>query len=81
MTRDRSVEVEVVILAHGHWLALLATIGERERIVASNDLPVVLCDLAVLTAVDRPAKGHVLSFWAAYLQDASVALSERPSLH
>ena len=80
-TVERSGEFEALVRAHGDWLALLATILEREHVIAGDALARSLREFATLTAADRPAEGKILSFWAAYLQDTSVVLGDLPSLH
>ena len=76
-----AIDLETVVRAHGNWLALLATVLEREQVISGDELSRSLSELASQTAVDRPAEGRILAFWAAYLRDASVALSDLPSLH
>ncbi|QQV79496.1 hypothetical protein H5J25_20305 (plasmid) [Sphingomonas aliaeris] len=73
--------MEALVRAHGDWLALLATILEREHVIGGEELARGLREFATHTAADRPAEGRILSFWAAYLQDTSVTLRDLPSLH
>jgi len=77
----QSLSIESLIQAHGDWLAFLATILERERVITSADLSRSLSEFAVLTAADRPDEGHILSFWASRLQDASASLRDDASIH
>ena len=76
-----STEFEALVRAHGDWIALLATILERERIIEGDELARSLREFSDVTVVDRPAEGQILSFWATYLQDTSVALGDMPSAH
>ena len=80
-TGDHSVEFEVIIRAHGDWLAFLGTVLEREHVITADELARSLAEFAVITGEDRPAEGRILSFWSAYLQDTNVALRDLPSLH
>ena len=78
---NRSAEFEALVRAQGDWLALLATILEREGIIAGDELARVLREFAELTAADRPTEGHILSLWAAHLHDAALAFRDLQSLH
>lgn len=59
------LQVEALVQAHGDWLALLATILERERVITGAELARTLSEFAAHTAEDRPAEGQILSFWGA----------------
>ena len=72
---------DVLLRAHGDWIALLATILDREGVVASAELARLLAEFAAVTAIDRPIEGRVLSFWAARLQGTAEELRDFPSLH
>jgi hypothetical protein len=74
-------DFEALVRAHGDWLAFLATILQREGIVSNDELARALSEFASLTVIDRPEEGRILAFWAAYLQDTSVALRDIPSVH
>lgn len=76
-----SAELDALIRAHGDWLAFLATILERESVIASDELGRSLSEFASLTSADRPAEGRILSIWAAYLQDTSAALRDTSLRH
>lgn len=80
-TRPLQPHHEAVVRAHGAWIAFLATILEREGVVASDELAHLLAEFATLTAVDRPAEGQILSTWASNLQGTAEALRDLPSLH
>ncbi len=73
------LQIEMLVRAHGGWLALLATILERERIISSKELARALGDFAATTASDRPEEGRILSIWASCLQDAAATLENFPS--
>ncbi|WP_375394360.1 hypothetical protein [uncultured Sphingomonas sp.] len=75
------VQIEALIQAHGDWLALLATILERESVIASAELARSLSEYAVVTAKDRPAEGQILAFWASRLNDAAATIRNFPSVH
>ncbi|MBB3588528.1 hypothetical protein [Sphingomonas sp. BK481] len=75
------LQVEALVQAHGDWLALLATILERERVITSAELARTLSEFAAHTAEDRPAEGQILSFWASRLNDAAATLGKFPSVH
>jgi hypothetical protein len=75
------LQIEALVQAHGDWLALLATILERERIITSVELARTLSEFAAHTAEDRPAEGQILSFWASRLNDTAATLGKFPSLH
>lgn len=75
------VHYEALLRAHGDWIALLATILEREGVVASNELARLLAEFAAVTAADRPIEGRILSTWAAALQGTAEGLRDLPSLH
>ena len=66
------LQVEALVQAHGDWLALLATILERERVITGAELARTLSEFAAHTAEDRPAEGQILSFWASRLDRKSV---------
>lgn len=83
-TTDNSVEhsqIEALIRAHGDWIALLATILERERIITGRDLARSLTEFAELTTADRSAEGQILSFWALRLQETAAIIRDFPSVH
>ena len=75
----QDLQFEVLVRAHGDWLALLATILERERVMSANELARALADFAATTAPDRPEEGRILSFWASCLQDAAANFEDFPS--
>ena len=75
------LQAEALIQAHGDWLALLATILEREHVISGTELARSLSEFAALTAEDRPAEGRILAFWASRLQDTAVSLRDFPSVH
>lgn len=75
------LQIEALVQAHGDWLALLATILERERLITGAELARTLSEFAVHTAKDRPAEGQILSFWASRLNDTAATLGKFPSLH
>ena len=58
--------------AHGDWLAFLATVLERERVITGEELARSLSEYAAHTAADKPAEGRILAIWASYLHDTSV---------
>ncbi len=74
-------QYEVLVRAHGDWLALLATILERERVIPGDELARSLSEFASVTAADRPAEGRILSLWALRLQDTAASLRNFPSVH
>jgi hypothetical protein len=75
------LQIEALVQAHGDWLALLATILERERIITGAELARTLSEFAAHTAEDRPAEGKILSFWASRLNDTAATLGNFPSVH
>ncbi|RZL82601.1 MAG: hypothetical protein EOP66_04735 [Sphingomonas sp.] len=75
------LQVEALVQAHGDWLALLATILERERVITGAELARTLSEFAAHTAEDRPAEGQILSFWASRLNDTAATLGKFPSVH
>lgn len=75
------LEIGALIQAHGDWMALLATILERERVISGAELARSLSEFAALTAEDRPAEGQILSFWALRLQDTAATIRDFPSVH
>ena len=75
------LQIEALVQAHGNWLALLATILERERIVTGAELAHILSEFAAYTAEDRPAEGQILSFWASCLNDTAATVGKLPSVH
>ena len=75
------LQIEALVRAHGDWLALLATILERERVITGAELARTLSEFAAHTAEDRPAEGQILSFWASRLNDTAAALGKFPSVH
>lgn len=75
------LQIEALVQAHGDWLALLATILERERVITNAELARTLSEFAAHTAEDRPAEGQILSFWASRLNDTAATLGEFPSVH
>lgn len=56
------LQAEALIQAHGAWLALLATVLEREHVISGAELARCLSEFAALTAKDRPAEGRILAF-------------------
>ena len=76
-----SAELDALVRAQGECLAFLATILERERVVASGDLARMLAEFASISAAERPAEARILSLWATYLQDASASLRDASVLH
>jgi hypothetical protein len=74
-------QYEEVVQAHGAWLALLATILERERVITGDELARALAEYAAVTAADRPAEGRILAFWASRLQDTAASLRDFPTVH
>ena len=75
------LQIEALVQAHGDWLALLATILERESVIASAELASSLSEFAALTAKDRPAEGQILAFWASRLNDTAATVRNFPSVH
>ena len=75
------LQIEALVQAHGDWLALLATILERERVISGAELARTLSEFAAHTAEDRPAEGQILSFWASRLNDTAATVGKFPSLH
>ncbi|MEG8019533.1 hypothetical protein [Sphingomonas sp. LR55] len=75
------LQIEALVQAHGDWLALLATILERERIITAVDLARTLSEFAAYTAEDCPAEGQILSFWASRLNDTAATVGKFPSVH
>lgn len=75
------LQVEALVQAHGDWLALLATILEREHVITGAELARTLSEFAAHTAEDRPAEGQILSFWASRLNDTAATLGNFPSVH
>lgn len=72
---------EAVVRAQADWIAFIATILEREGVIASGELARLLTEFATVTAVDRPAEGRILSLWASNLQGTADGLHDLPSLH
>lgn len=72
---------EAVVRAQADWIAFLATILEREGVIASGELARLLTEFATVTAVERPAEGRILSLWASNLQGTANGLHDLPSLH
>lgn len=66
--------------AHVDRITLLASLKERERVVASGKLTRSLRGFVALTATERPARGRTLLFWAACLQYTSDAHPDMPSV-
>ena len=79
--RQPTPQIDALIHAQGAWLALLATILERESIITGSELARALGEFADLTAEDRPEEGQILAFWASRLQDAAATLRDFPSIH
>lgn len=75
------LQIEALIQAHGDWLALLATILERESVISSAELARSLSEFAAVTAEDRPAEGQILAFWASRLNDTAATIRNFPSVH
>ena len=75
------LQIEALVQAHGDWLALLATILERERVITGAELASTLSEFAAYTAEDRPAEGQILSFWASRLNDTAATVGKFPSVH
>ena len=75
------LQFEALVQAHGDWLALLATILERERVITGAELARTLSEFAAHTAEDHPAEGQILSFWASRLNDTSATVGKIPSVH
>ncbi len=75
------VQIEALVQAHGDWLALLATILERERVITAVELARTLSEFAAHTSEDRPAEGQILSVWASRLNDTAATVGKFPSLH
>ena len=65
------LQIEALVQAHGDWLALLATILERERVITSSPDSPAPCPSLPRVQTDRPAEGEILSFWASRLNDAA----------
>lgn len=76
-----ALRYEEVVQAQGDWLALLATILERERVITGDELARSLAEYAAITAADRPAEGRILAFWASRLQDTAASLRDFPTVH
>jgi hypothetical protein len=76
-----TLRYEEVVQAHGDWLALLATILERECVITGDELARSLAEYAAVTAQDRPAEGRILAFWASRLQDTAASLRDFPTVH
>lgn len=76
-----TLQIEALVQAHGDWLALLATILERERVITATELAQTLSEFAAYTAEDRPADGQILSFWASRLTDTAATVRKPPSVH
>jgi hypothetical protein len=74
-------QYEAVVRAHGDWLALLATILEREGIVSGDELARLLTEFAAVTAADRPAEGRILAIWASSLSGHPDNPDNVPSIH
>lgn len=72
---------EALVRAHGDWIALLATVLEREEVVSRDELARLLAEFAAVTAADRPAEGRILTHWASSLQGAADDRADLPSLH
>ena len=80
-TSPLEIDHEAIVRAHADWIAFLATILEREGVIASGELARLLTEFATVTAVDRPAEGRILSLWASNLQGTADGLHDLPSLH
>lgn len=80
-TSLEAVNYDALVRAHGCWIALLATVLERERVIAGSELAHTLSAFAVQTAQDFPEEGRILSVWASHLRETSVALTEEPAVH
>ena len=78
---SEALRYEVIAQAHGDWLAFLATILERERVITGDELARALSEFAAVTAMDRPEEGRILSFWALRLQDTAASLRDFPTVH
>ena len=78
---SEQLRLEALVHAHGDWLALLATILERERLITGAELAHSLAEFAAITAEDRPAEGQILSFWASRLNDTAATVGKFPSVH
>lgn len=76
-----TLQLEALIQAQGDWLALLATILERERVITGAELARSLSEFAAHTAEDRPAEGRILAFWASRLHDTAASLRDFPVVH
>jgi hypothetical protein len=76
---DRSYDV--VVRAHGDWIALLATVLEREGVVSAGELARLLAEFAAVTAVEKPAEGCILSAWALSVQNTQEEIGAVPQLH
>ncbi len=70
-----------MIHAFGNCLSLLATILEREDVIAASELARLLGEFATVTAVDRPEQAEILMFWATYIEDTAATLRNNPPLH
>ena len=79
--RAGTLQIEALIQAHGDWLALLATILERERVITGAELARTLSEFATHTAEDRPGAGEILSFWASQLHETAATVGKFPSVH
>jgi hypothetical protein len=75
------LQIEALVQAHVDWLALLATILERERVITGAELARTLSEFAAHIAEDHPAEGQILSFWASRLNDTAATLGEFLSVH
>ena len=78
---SEQLRLEALVQAHGDWLALLATILERERVITGAELARSLFEFAAITAEDRPAEGQILSFWASRVNDTAATVGKFPSVH
>ena len=75
------LQIDALVQAHGDWLALLATILERESAITSVELARTMSEFAAVTAEDRPAEGQILAFWASRLNDTAANIRNFPSVH
>ena len=75
------LKIEALVQAHGDWLALLATILERERVITGAELARTLSEFAAYTAEDHPAEGQILSFWASRVNASAATIGKFPSVH
>lgn len=80
-TGPLNAQDDVLVRAHGDWIALLATVLEREGVVSRDELARLLAEFAAVTAADRPAEGRILAHWASSLQGAADDRANLPSLH